>query len=364
VRSILTLAALTQMAWATHAAPALLDVEQNDAKVVEAEPAVLEVWHGDVQRVGHLGDAQDHFNVMGHVEPWREIDRLEWTLNQSGPVPLSFRAYRRLAADGDFNADIPVGMLLPGTNMCTVTANFLDTDPIAHTVAIVKETGSTPLPCKVNWSEVKHPQDVGQYVDGQWSLGEGGLRTDQTGYDRVFLIGERDWQDYEMRTSITVHRVDPTTSPLSGGNGVGIIARFAGHVTGGPRYFPSGQPSWGYQPFGAIGWLRWSRGGSDKPPQLQFFPGDSDHATNFGEFPFRTGRTYVLRFSCRTLADDDQGRGVTRYSFKIWPRTDPEPDEWTWQKVQTSRNALREGGVALVAHHVDVTFGDITVTDL
>jgi len=223
---------------ASAADPAAPSISQNDVPAAQARPAkvaqtVLEVWHGDVQRVGHLGQGQDDFNLMGHVEPWRQLDRLEWSLNQGGPVPLSFRAYRRLAADGDFNADVPIGMLEPGTNTLEVTAHFLDLKPITRTIAIIKKAGSCPFPCDIRWSDVKNPQDVGQYVDGWWKLEEDGLRTRQTGYDRLFLIGEQDWRDYEVRTSVRVHRVDPSTSPLSGGNGVGIIARFAGHVTGG-----------------------------------------------------------------------------------------------------------------------------------
>jgi hypothetical protein len=199
-------------------------------------------------------------------------------------------------------------------------------------------------------------------VDGRWRLTKTGLRTEQTGYDRLFLIGERHWQDYDVRTSIVLHRVDPQTAPLSGGNGVGLIARFAGHTTGGPRHFPSGQPTWGYQPFGAIAWLRWKRGASEQPPQLQFFPGDSLQTAHFGEFPVRTEQAYGLRLQCVTLPDDDQGRGVTRYAFKIWPASEPEPEAWAWQQVQISRDALRTGALALVAHHVDATFGDLTIT--
>jgi hypothetical protein len=31
-----------------------------------AEP-VITIWHGDHQRIGHLGTAQDDFNLLGHV---------------------------------------------------------------------------------------------------------------------------------------------------------------------------------------------------------------------------------------------------------------------------------------------------------
>jgi hypothetical protein len=36
----------------------------------------IEIWHGEHQRVGHLGDAQDDFNLLGRVRPWQQVDRL------------------------------------------------------------------------------------------------------------------------------------------------------------------------------------------------------------------------------------------------------------------------------------------------
>ena len=38
--------------------------------------------------------------------------------------------------------------------------------------------------------------------------------------------------------------------------------------------------------------------------------------------------------------------------------------DWSFQVTQESSLALRTGGVALVAHHVDATFGDVTITAL
>ncbi len=321
----------------------------------------IEVWHGDIQRVGHLGDAQDDFNLMGRVRHWREVDTLSWRLGSGAAIPLAFRAFRRLVSDGDFNADIPIAGLRAGRNQVTITANFKDGRTISKTVTVVKESGSQPLPARIRWKDVRNPQDVGQYVDGLWSLEQTGLRTRQIGYDRVFLIGERNWRDYDVRTSITLHAVASETTPVSGGAGVGLILRFAGHITGGPRHFASGQPKWGYQPFGALSFLRWKKGEAQHLPQKQFYPGDSNQAKSFGEFPARLGETYSVRFRCETLPDAAEGRGVTRYSFKIWKATDAEPDAWGWQEAQTSAIALRQGGVALVAHHVDATFGDIEI---
>jgi hypothetical protein len=136
--------------------------------------------------------------------------------------------------------------------------------------------------------------------------------------------------------------------------------RFAGHVVGGPRHFPAAQPKWGYQPFGAIGLLRWVNG-ADRPPVKQFFPGDSDDSVDYGEFAIRTGGTYAVKFACRSLPDTAAGVGVTRYSFKVWPVDTREPTAWDWEVTQTSRHALKRGAALLLAHHVDATFGNVVI---
>ncbi len=327
-------------------------------------PAVsdIAIWHGDTQRVGHLGEAQDDFNVLGHIERWREIDTLAWSLNQQPAVPLSFRAYRRLVNEGDFNVDVPIGRLRDGPNTVTITAQRRDGGSFTRTVSIEKHAGACPLPFAIRWTEVKNPQDVGQYVDGRWALTPRGLRTAQVGYDRLFLIGNRTWRDYDVRTTFTVHEL---AERVMNDAGVGLIARFAGHVTGGPEQFPSGQPKWGYRPFGAIGWLRW-RGTPPNPnePQKQYYPGANARFKDLGPFAFEREATYAIRFACRTLPDDPEGNGVTEYRCKLWPASAPEPREWSWQQTQVSRDALRTGGVALVAHFADVTFGDIVVAEL
>jgi hypothetical protein len=100
------------LAFLIHSVPAA-SARENPPPTATTTAATLDIWHGDVQRIGHLGEPQSVFNVMGHIEPWRDLDRLEWSLNDGDPVPLSFRAYRRLAADGDFNADIPRWIVEP-----------------------------------------------------------------------------------------------------------------------------------------------------------------------------------------------------------------------------------------------------------
>lgn len=334
-----------------------------DPSPVPASPAAeprLEIWHGTTQRV--VGEAQPDFNLMGHVHPPDELLSLTYAVEDGIPVEMNTRAYRRIARAGDFNADIPLDQLRPGPNRVVLAAHFAGGTRLGDTVLIHRQIGSPSLPFHIDWSDTPDPQTVGQFVDGRWRAGPAGLTVVEPGYDRIFLVGSRDWQDYDVRVPITIHQVLPETSPLSGGNGVGIILRFAGHVIGGPGRFPISQPKWGYQPFGAIGWLRWRKGHPDEAPALEFYPGDSNARLSHGQHPVELGRTSIIRMDCTTLPDAPGEVGVTRYRFRIWPEGAPEPEDWAWEQIQASPHALRRGGVALLAHHVLATFGDVAIT--
>ncbi|MEX1239984.1 MAG: hypothetical protein WEB30_09705 [Cyclobacteriaceae bacterium] len=322
-------------------------------------------WHGLHQKVGHKGHAQNDFNLIGNVAGFAELDTLTYSLNGTAPVGLNiglgkFGDDRRLAAAGDFNADIPVSLLREGRNSIVVKAKGPRGHETSVTVYVEKLEGTYPLPVLIKWTDVGDPQNVGQYVDGKWAIEEGGLRTLQTGYDRVFLIGDTTWQDYEVSVPFTVHRVDTETGPVSGGNGLGLLMRFTGHVNGGPGNFPTGQPKWGYQPFGCIGFLRWEKNEPDGEAFKQFYRGDKNHIENYGTIAIKPGNVYHMRMRCVTLPDEGV-EGVTRYSWKIWQEGETETSAWDWEVVQKSEHALRNGGLVLLAHHVDISFGNVTV---
>lgn len=58
-----------------------------------------------------------------------------------------------------------------------------------RTVVIEWQSGATAPPLTIRWREVKSPTDVGQIVDGRWEITPGGLRSEELGYDRLFLLG-------------------------------------------------------------------------------------------------------------------------------------------------------------------------------
>lgn len=343
-----------------------------------AEPPRMVFWYGERQTVGHLGEAQPCFNVLVHIEGWEELDSLAYRVTSRQPPTdplvhstastntLSFREFRRLAADGDFNADIPLGILGAGENTVTLTGRLRDGRQFSQSMVVDRGAGASPrLPFTIDWSRVRDVQEVGQAIDGLWVIENNRLRCRRPGYDRLFLIGGRDWQDYDVRTTVVVHAVLPKLGLWSGNrNGLGLIPRFAGHGTGGYRHFPSGQPQWGYQPFGAIGWLRWRRAEPDAAPDIQFYRGDRDAMKDVSRFPIAKEAAYALRMQCETVPVSPDQPPTTIYRFKVWPAGTAEPAAWAFEEPQQSAHALRAGGVALLAHEVDASFGDIRVAAL
>ncbi len=347
-------------------------------------PIQIEVWHGLDQRIGHLGPAQADFNVLGKVSPAADVSSLAYQLNGGAFTDLTIGPDNtRLDDLGDFNADIPISLLQTGLN--TVTVRAIKTTGLVSTVDVnvtLETGGDYLLPATISWGDVTDPQDVGQYVDGHWTLEEGGLGVVEAGYDRIFLVGTEDWQDYEALVPITINGVYPGET-----SGLGLLMRFTGHIVGGHRNWPDGQPKWGYQPFGGIGWLRWIDGITSEPT-MQFYHGDWDAVDNFGnptkmlldptalpfgaeemtksfdKFAVAIGDQYWMRMRCETQPDAPDGDGVTKYSWKIWSSSAQEPVDWSFQVTQESQYALRQGGLVLLAHHVDATFGDVQVTEI
>jgi len=316
----------------------------------------IEVWNGSRQRCGHLGCLQQDFNLTGHVYSNRPLREVTCTLKNGEPMQLRFKPFRRIAELGDFNADIPIAALTPGENKVILTATDINGAAVSKEVTIIRSpSGSYPLPASIRWRAVRKLEDVGECTDGKWTLGSYGLRTANIGYDRIFLIGDQTWTDYEVTARVTIHGMSNRTYPESGRvKHVGFCLRWAGHST--ENNAGGEQPKWGLHPRGGIVWLTVARG--QFPPVRQFYSGDSEDFQTFDPFPIRFGEPFWIKGSCETL-----GAETTRYSLKVWQFHSPEPDQWDFQVVQHSATALRCGGVALVAHELDVTFGDIHVSN-
>jgi hypothetical protein len=278
------------------------------------------------------------------------VSSLAYSLNSDPAIALSIGPDdRRLARDGDFNVDLDRADLNDGQNEVILTATDNDGNSSVLTMTVTYDGSSTwPLPYSIDWSTVSGLQDVVQVVDGNWGFTPSGARLSaQEGvdYDRVLAIGDMDWTDYEITVPITVHWVDPEgfTYP-SISPGFGITLRWQGH-TDSPIVCP--QPHCGWMPSGAGAWYDIGR---DGPLKLD---GLSEQSVTINE-----GDTYYWKMRVETIT----GIGP-KYSLKVWQSGQDEPAGWLLSK-QRDLSDLSNGSAIVIAHHVDITVGDVTIVPL
>ena len=303
---------------------------------------VIDVWSGLTQQYGHIGDPQPWVNILGNVSDADGISTLVYTLNGGSDVTLTVGPDgRRLQSSGDFNIDLATADLVDGPNTVVITA--VDNGPADQTVVTVtvnydlNDANVWPLPYSVDWNAVTAIEDVGQIVDGLWSLSGGEIRTAIPGYDRLIAMGDMAWDDYEITVPITMHSMPSSY-------GAGILMRWNGH-TDDP--VPGLQPKSGWLPLGAICWYQ---------------AGDLEIYGNNGDILGSVPRTlsldvpYVFKVRVETIP----GVGG-KYSFKVWEEGQPEPLVWdvTGQDTLTDPQA---GSLMLISHLADVSFGEVAIT--
>jgi hypothetical protein len=147
---------------------------------------------------------------------------------------------------------------------------------------------------------------------------------------------------------VTVHGLGPRAgAPLSGPALVGLGLNWQGHTQLG-----SEQPASGWYPTGALGWYRWF----PTAPKFELRGNDGSPVVRHARFHVQLGQTYNFKARSETVA------GGVRYSWKVWPRGAAEPASWDLSLVEDAGPPT--GSVVLIAHHVDVQFGDVVVTPL
>lgn len=315
----------------------------------------IDVWYGDEQQFGRLGHAQKWVNILGHVSPADEIKSLSFELNGAEPLKLSFHEDRkRIARDGDFNIEIDRALLMRGRNTIDIIAVARDGTQRRRTVMITYHADGKPwpLPYVIQWSNVKNIQDVAQVVDGRWTITNGGVRSVEPYYDRILAVGDSSWRDYEIETTVTVHAL---TGPKTGPNATNVThaalaLRWPGHDADG------NQPSVKWYPLGATAEFR--LGGDLSQCRWRIFDGKRQfyvESERRRRLDFET--PYRMKHRVETLTD-----GRSRYRVKLWPSDKTEPSPWDLER--TEPDDLLSGSACLIAHHSDVTFGDVTVRSL
>lgn len=313
----------------------------------------INVWYGHYQPVGHQGTPQPWYNVLGNVANAAEIVSLSYRLNGAPARPLSMGPNgRRLLLPGDFNADIAIADLQAGENEVLLEAVDIEGRATWEFITLnYTQAQLWALPYTVQWDTVSAITDVALPVDGLWTLTDGGVRVVQPGYDRLLAIGDLQWENYEITVPVTVHAIDPSGyDPPSNGLGVGLLLRWTGHQS------DNHQPHQTYIPFGAICWYSWTPIGTELYRILlnPGYPGAQDNSRTL-----ELGVTYMFKVQVTTILNG-QGQPVPRYRMKVWKLQDSEPQNWELSAVGSPQD-LMSGSALLIAHHVDVTYGDISV---
>ncbi len=328
---------------------------------------VIDVWYGSPQSFGQIGTPQRWVNVLGNVsDADGDLKKLEYSLNGGDPVTLSvggdghkgdgLRLYRQ----GDFNIDLDKADLIDGSNSVLITA----TDDVTSSTSLVTvnyDAGNTwPLPYSINWSGASSLQNVAQVVDGDWGYTAAGVRPKpgQTGYDRIIDLGDMTWDDFEMTVPVTVHGID--TNGFGGQQvapAIGLVMRWQGHTI-----LPDlcDQPLCGYLPVGATSWYAFDSPSSENG---QFSMWVTPGAKTFDptNLSLTWGETYYWKVRSESVPGT---KG--RFKMKVWPASaglGGEPADWM-VSINGTSNSLQNGSALLLSHHVDVTFGNVTVVPI
>ncbi len=322
--------------------------EQSPPPNLNLAPTI-NIWYGNNQSFGQRGNPQTQINILGNLSG-DTVPTISYRLNggtEVTGVPVAPDLNPRLVSDGDFNIALNTSSLLNGQNTLQINAGAT-----TRTIQFNYNRQIQSIPYLLNWHGASSINSVAQVVDGRWALTSDGPRieTQNSGYDRLIGLGDISWFNYEVTVPITVH-----SWPLGNGEGgVGIIGNWKGH--GGGGVLPD---DWWLM--GAYGYYS-NKIGSEGGLAMYINQAQADRrATGRTVFTMPTGTTYLFKLRVERVSAT-----VGRYSLKAWPRGQAEPawDTATFSAVyniEDPADAETSGGILLVAHQADATFGNVAV---
>lgn len=325
---------------------------------------VIEMWYGDTQSFGMQGIPQRFVNVLGSVSDTDLGDRIQMTfsVNDGPDQRLSVGAdVRRLAGAGDFNIEIPLEILRDGENEILIKASdrYGNRSNIVMSV-FYSDSAVWSIPYNLDWAAIQNPQAAVQLVDGYWQITPEGLRTQETGYRRMFAIGDISWQDYEVLAPFVVHALTPMPSDtprvVDPEPYVGIMPRWTGYYQ-----WDDSQPAVGFVPVGSLARYMWRTAvqTNNVVDGLELLDGGlGPNAQDLSQLPIYLETQYLMRMRVVSSVD-----GGAFYSVRFWRADEAEPE---WWNVASSvpPGGTTAGSIAFVAHRADVTFGNIQVMGL
>ena len=313
----------------------------------------IEVWYGTNQNFSVQGTSQDYINILGNADP-NYIESLSYSLNGDVEIPLSLGPdSRRLLTSGDFNIDIHKSELDGSSvdDVVEIRATLFDGSIVTKQVVVAYDNSQEwSTNYSIDWDTVSDLQDVVQVVDGLWTIESNGLRIAEPGYDRIVSLGDNSWDSYEVNLTMTVNQIQGHPTGVNG-QGFGFGWLWDGH-TDDP--VPGFQPKAGWNPL-ATAFYRGEEGAEEF--RLYTYPkwGDIDDRANY---VFEEGSKYNFTVRIEQTNDFDY-----TYSTKVWEEGTTEPANWLIQATEIFSEPVT-GSFVLIAHYWDVTYGNITVTEI
>ncbi|MCC7408708.1 MAG: hypothetical protein IT442_11600 [Phycisphaeraceae bacterium] len=313
----------------------------------------VDVWYGSEQRFGHHGTPQKYINILGRATSPVGVSSVRWGLKgEMNPLPMGPTAFR-LRSLGDFNIELDTEGLAEGEHTLRIVANDMDGDEAEAIIRLHVQLGpAAPLPMTIDWSTSKNINDVAQVVDGLWRLEPGGVRPVELHYDRVVALGDMRWTDYQVTLPVTFHGFSDCPASFrwpSYGQSAGVLLRWQGHYDWGDM-----RPRRGWNPLGGLSFYGWLREHQDRRAFIT--GGRGGHiATNDGSFRVELGRRYMTKFRVQSRPN-----ATSRYAAKYWADGEAEPDAWMIEG-DGQAGELAAGSALLVAHHTDITYGNVII---
>ncbi len=327
--------------------------EDRDIHFAPAGRPFIDLWYGDEITFGPNGTPQRFLNILGNASDEDGIASLTSSLDGAARVDLVLGPdTRRLLRPGDFNVEVPIDGLAPGPHRIELRAVDSTGTTSIRTMSFEWAPLATPpaLPLQTDWANAVSVPDQVQVVDGKWEIQDGAVRTLEVGYDRVLAIGDRSFENYEIVFPFVIHGIDKegAYNSVSGTPGLGMTVGWTGHYAVGNE-----TPFWGYWPSTGEAALNW-----DTPDEVSLGVAGNDNQpqsyTGAVRLPFET----KLWMRARVERTDDG----PRISMRAWADGSDEPKQWAVSVVED--DGPEAGSVAVVAHHVDVSIGDIAMEPL
>ncbi len=302
--------------------------------------ASVDLWYGEDQTFGmsNAPAPQRWLNVLGTLGG-DSPESVSYSVNGGPEEPLSFGPDgERLSGPGDFNIELDRSELqtLPETNTVAITVNLVGGDFFTKEFTLrVHEAKSGSLPFEIDWSELSDVAQVNQVaalVDGEWALEEDGISVVEKGYDRLIALGDQTWAgDYEVLASFIV-------TEWNAWGAVGLAVGWQGHTgDASPRV------DW---PVEGLTWVR----NVVPEPELQIMTFERS-VLERQPFALEVDEEYYLR------AHTERSGATATVSMRVWRADRDEPKTWQLSSVTNAH----DGSVLLIAHHAQVTWGNVSV---